>query len=564
MKIFTLAVFFALFLGALAGTRSEAQTINAASCNTTDVQNAINSAPTGGTVNIPAGTCTWTSGVTISGKGITVNGAGSSRIIAISSTQLSLSTGTQTLTIQGADPGNPTSAITTGETLDIQETGTEANFIKGTVTSFNASNGQLTINATSDGGSCGSNSLSNCKRWLISTVPSNPTVIVNNAQGSNMGAGGLFSIMEDTSVHTSLGNIQVVPGSTYQDNVIQVNYTSGGQAVLIHDMRITGNPNLSDPPDGNPTMIVMNTNRGVIWNCSFDSSPYNISTLGAITIQQDAADVTDSWDSQSNMGSLDTTGQGKVYAEDNDFHAMNYATSTDNNARAAWRYNLYDNAGVGTHGADTSYYGQRYFEFYDNVMVFEPYTDGTTFNVGDWFFLRGGTGLIYNNQITPLVSQDYGTKSDVNMTVMNLQRSGGPTQCWGAGHSTPGQYYHAPRQVGYGYVTGKGTATYPPDGDNDTSKDSYAYVGDSEPFYIWGNSRNPLNVYISDYGAGQCSSPDSSSNYIVQNRDYFNGTTAKPGWSPYTYPHPLRGASSAPVAGPPAPTGLTGVVAAVQ
>jgi len=560
MKNFTLTVFFALFLGALAGSCSEAQTINAASCNTSDVQNAINSAQEGGTVNIPAGTCTWTSGVTISGKGITLTGAGTSRVIAISSNQLSLATGTQTLTIQGADPGNPTPSISTGETLTLQETGTESNFMTGTVSSFDASTGALTMNITSDGGSCGSNSLSNCKRWLISTVPTTATVIVNNAQGSTMGSGGLFSINEDTSVHTSVGNLQVVAGSTYQDNVVQVNYTSGGQAVLIHDMRITGNPNLTGPPDGNATMIVMNTNRGVIWNISAESNPYNISTMGAITVQEDSADLTNSWKTVSNMGILDTNGQGEVFAEDNDYHAMNYATSTDNNARAVWRYSLYDNSGVGTHGADTSDYGQRYFEFYNNVMTFEGYTDGTTFNVGDWFFLRGGTGLIYNNTITPLVSQDYGDKADWNATVMNLQRNAGPNPCWGSGTSG-GAEYHAPRQVGFGYVTGNGTANDPADGVNNSLTDSVTYVGDSEPFYIWGNSRSQLTVAITDYGSwGGCSNPDTSSNYIVLNRDYFNGTTAKPGWSPYTYPHPLRGSASAPVAGPAAPTGLTGSV----
>ena len=45
-------------------------TINAASCNQTDVQAAINLAVDGSTVIIPAGNCSWASGVSINSKGI--------------------------------------------------------------------------------------------------------------------------------------------------------------------------------------------------------------------------------------------------------------------------------------------------------------------------------------------------------------------------------------------------------------------------------------------------------------------------------------------------------------
>ena len=96
-----------------------------------------------------------------------------------------------------------------------------------------------------------------------------------------------------------------------------------------------------------------------------------------------------------------------------------------------------------------------------------------------------------------------------------------------------------------GRVTGTGTANYSPGGVNNSSTDSITYVGDSEPAYIWNNSRVPLgNINIADYGLGQTNSCtgstyDTAANYIVLNRDYFNGSTAKPGYTPYTYPHPL-------------------------
>jgi hypothetical protein len=506
------------------------------------VQNAINSASEGGTVTIPSGACTWTGGVTVSGKGLNITGAGTSRIIAIASTSspVPLSTGSLTLTIQGADPGNPTPNIAVGSTLMISETGTPANYLTGTVTSFTSSSMSLVINITGIGGACGSNSLSNCKRWLISTVPSTYTAIVDNNSGSS---GPLFQITEDTSVNTQIGNIWFKAG-TYSDNAITIGYASGGKAVIVHDCRVDDNGNNPGPPSGNATMILVNSIRGLVYNCSFQAYPYNLSTLGAISVQDSANLSGNSWTSASNMGSL-SNGTFEFYAEDNDYHAMNYATSTDNNGRATWRYSLYDNAGIGTHGADTSGYGQRYFELYNNTFVFEGYNDGSTFNVNDWIYLRGGTGLVYNNTIPALLSTDYGTKSDVNMTVMNLQRNAGPDPCWGASASTYGGNYHAPRQVGFGRVTGSGSASYTGASPNapmtvSGANDSVTYVGDSEPFYIWGNSRSQLNVAVSDYGGADCSNPDSSTNYIQSGRDYFNGSTAKPGWSSYTYPNPLR------------------------
>jgi hypothetical protein len=59
-------VSLALLLGVLIGAAAKAQTINAASCNASDVQNAFNAVTASTTtVNIPAGTCTWTTQVSL-------------------------------------------------------------------------------------------------------------------------------------------------------------------------------------------------------------------------------------------------------------------------------------------------------------------------------------------------------------------------------------------------------------------------------------------------------------------------------------------------------------------
>ena len=511
MSKITKTVLFGLGLMALLAPTSSATTYTAASCSTTDVQAAINRTAGGDTVIVPSGSCAWTSGVTISGKGITVTGQGSGRIIAYSSDTLSIGTGTKTINISSTSV-HGTLAITAGELLTVSETGTRANVMTGMVTNY--ANGVLTLNVTTASGSCRSNNLSNCKRWLISTQPT--TTIINNSSTT------LFSITEDTTNHTNVSGIKIAEGTGTGDG-LDFLYAGNGLAILLHDCWIEQSNSPSDS-------VRLNTNRGVIWNCSFDSTPFS---MAPIAIHLKGAPAT-SWTTPSTMGMNDPNGQSNLYIEDSDFHAYLNSADIDDNGRVVFRYDLFNNAGFGTHGADTSNYGQRHFEYYNNVGVFNGYTDGTTFDMCWWFFIRGGSFVIYNNTLPALVSQDYGTKMDAYMTVMNLQRNGGPDACWGAGTSG-GARYHAPRQVGMGYVTGTGH-----DGLGRTD-DSITYVGDSEPGYIWGNSRQPLgNTGTGDYGGTECTNPDTSANYIVANRDYFNNGTAKPGWTPYTYPHPLR------------------------
>jgi hypothetical protein len=115
---------------------------------------------------------------------------------------------------------------------------------------------------------------------------------------------------------------------------------------------------------------------------------------------------------------------------------------------------LFNNSDFGTHGADTSDYGQRHFEFYDSEMLFDGFSDSQTLPLARGFFLRGGTGVIANSTINMSGGSDYPNKPGVDMTVMNLQRSGGVNGCWGA--NVPGIQYPAPRQVGMGRVTGAG------------------------------------------------------------------------------------------------------------
>src|SRR6516165_8379701 len=57
---------FTFLLNALFSANVHANTIHAASCSSSDVQTAINSASNGDSVVVPSGSCTWASQVTVS------------------------------------------------------------------------------------------------------------------------------------------------------------------------------------------------------------------------------------------------------------------------------------------------------------------------------------------------------------------------------------------------------------------------------------------------------------------------------------------------------------------
>lgn len=76
------AACFAL-IGLCLSANAYAATRTAASCSRTDVASAVNSASDGDTIVIPAGTCTWTANLTITGKILVLQGAGIDRTVII-------------------------------------------------------------------------------------------------------------------------------------------------------------------------------------------------------------------------------------------------------------------------------------------------------------------------------------------------------------------------------------------------------------------------------------------------------------------------------------------------
>ena len=494
---------------------AQARIINAASVSRSDVAAAIHSAVNGDTVVIPAGAATWTTGISVSRKAIQIRGAGSGRIIGRSRSSVAVGTGSKTFATQSG------LSVSAGQILTIESmplaNGTidgRGTYMKGTVTSYSGTS--LVMNITAAGGS-GTHDF-----WKIETQAS---TTINHGTDTSVP----FAITESRAGSIEISGIRFTQfaSPTGYTNTISVANTSGGKPVLIHDCWFS-------EPAGSYNAIDLKTNRGVIWNCSFDASPFGMAS-GTVSLKWEGGGY--SWTTASTMGTADTTGTNNVYVEDCDYHAFLNAGGIDDHGRMVLRHMLFDNAGFGTHGADTSFYGQRHFEVYDSEFVFNS-TTGEVLNLNWWFFIRGGTFVVTDCIMPLLSSQDYGNKASFNMTVMNLQRNSANYPCWGAG-TVNGANYPAPHQAGQGF--GPGAVFHDwvgPYGD----ADYYTYL---EPIYIWNITGPTPLVEISDYGGNECTNPDTSTNYIRSGRDYFVGTP-KPGYQKYTYPHPLRSQSPRP------------------
>lgn len=493
--------------------------------NSEAAYNAITQAD-GDVINIAAGPATWTGPHTIN-KAVTIAGAGAGVVIARSGTSVTYGTGTQVFTVASS------LAISNGDTLTCYRTGGTPNggfpsvqaYMQGTVTSYSGTT--LTMNMTVNTGS-GTDHL-----WYFVTEPAALTSIT-----ANTGSSVLFIINESVVGQVFFSGIRLINGTGTNDLVNFV-FTSGGKPISFHDCLFFSSVSTSD-------CIQSSTNRGVIWNTYFCATPYSAAQLAIHLIDAPSS----SWSTTSTIGALDTTGTGNLYLENCVYEAWLNSTDYDNNARAVMRNSYFDNAAIGTHGPDTSNYGNRHFECYDSTVHWDGFSDGKTLPYSRLFYLRGGVAIITDCTIDTASGSDYGGKPAIDMTAMNLQRNAGPNPFWGSvsggGSPTPGQYYPLPRQVGSGYVTGVRVATYAQTTPTVYSvagvTDSITYIGDLEPCYFWNNTGvNTINAVTSDFGGTSAGVvTDVSSNYIVAGRDYYNNGTARPGYVKYTYPNPWR------------------------
>jgi hypothetical protein len=372
-----------------------------------------------------------------------------------------------------------------------------------------------TLNATTNTGT-GTEPL-----WLLATEPS--TKVIHSA-----GSAILLNITEDAGVSTEVSGIQFSYG-TGTGRLIKWSYAASGQPILVHD-------NWFALATSRVACETTTSNKGIFWN---NSVCWNeLAQSDSQWLHLPINNRTEVWAALSTMGMADTTGKSNIYVEDNDFHGCMVAVDVDSNAKIVWRNNVHNNAGVAGHGFDTSAYGCRHWEFYDNRFLYSDAGDDSL-NVPNHIMQRGGTGVITGNYFQDIASSAYGQRFEFQFGVYALSLwgpwEGGPSH-WSAGDGGVVEY-PAPRQFGLGYVTGTGV-----DGKGASIRNG-VYVGDAEPVYIWGNTGHTPTIQITTDDNGD-PNPDNPEDYIQAGRDY--KLEAKPGYTKYTYPHPLRGAAPQP------------------
>jgi hypothetical protein len=199
------------------------------------------------------------------------------------------------------------------------------------------------------------------------------------------------------------------------------------------------------------------------------------------------------------------SGGAGIYFEDNNFINLNNAghviIQSRGGSRIVVRYNkfnlyLWDPFDAHDNYEYTPESGSATFEYYNNVL---NYT-GTDKRI---FHMRGGQGVIYNNYVTG--SQNPGIQWDSYILCSNTCTKGSVGICsW---------------QVQKAYTWG--------------NKQGFSSLASCDPHNMaaCGSGSTWDSVATCSGGAG-------SNQQLVENVDYFN--SAMPGYTPYTYPHPLR------------------------
>lgn len=213
------------------------------------------------------------------------------------------------------------------------------------------------------------------------------------------------------------------------------------------------------------------------------------------------------------MGALDTSGIVNMYFEDSAAKNASSWPDCDDGGRFVARGNTLDGVFGTTHGP-SSLTGGRHIEYYNNTF---SVTTETHNHGGRYFWIRAGTGVFWDNLVNNASAPgEYG-----NCKLLDI---GEEDEAYGSGGGT-------------GYPAMRG-------GDTFTIQCGWGHDGtDSvlDPIYIYNQKAgsDAASAYV--YGMR-----DGWGTVVVGGREIYPSTSgganpgAKPGYSAYTYPHPLR------------------------
>ena len=208
------------------------------------------------------------------------------------------------------------------------------------------------------------------------------------------------------------------------------------------------------------------------------------------------------------MGTHDTNGTLNIYIEDNTFYGQSNGTiDCDDNCRVVVRYNTFTYGGFNSHGSNIYPYGMRHFEIYNNSFLY-PNPNSDIANVNQYIWIRGGSGVIFGNSLTNINGSWWGNKPEVRLSLRGAEDLRPQGTCAQVS-------YPVPHQLGQ---NNNGTSDF------------------TDPIYFWGNT-GTLGI-TEDWAWGNpCGFTWST--FFQWGRDGVSGSTAKPGYTPYPYPHPL-------------------------
>ena len=249
------------------------------------------------------------------------------------------------------------------------------------------------------------------------------------------------------------------------------------------------------------------TNGGVLYRNTFNGG------WDDSGIQHKMSGDRQSWSSPDTMGSRDTTGRRNLYIEDNVFNGMpNGGTDFDDAARVVVRHNVFNSTSFNSHGLATSPVGVRHYEVYANEF---RYPDASV-NQNWMIWLRGGTGVFFDNTIDDIRGQQWGDKTEIRLSVRAADDGGQQGCC---------TTYPCAHQVGQNH---DGSRQLP------------------DPVRFW-NNQGTQAWAISRF-ANSCG--QDINDYLQNGRDFIFASSPKAGYTPFTYPHPAR-TDSAPKPLPP-------------
>jgi hypothetical protein len=347
-------------------------------------------------------------------------------------------------------------------------------------------------------------------------------VTINNGLAS----GVMLSATSSANGHLNiywLNIVQVANNGGGAGYALSINRTEPSPyTVLVHDCTFKSGSVFG-------YTVNVQANGIIFWNDVFvGDGPGDVNALGGVNFTCGKYGPSSSWNTPDTYGMLDTTGVANSYLENCQFFdAPSSCTNFDDNTRIVVRNCTITNASFMSHGQETSPIGVRQIEIYNCNFVYAATGTGPSgntypLNMNDWMIWRGGAGVMWGNTI-----EDIPFKTGIMFAVFSITR-GGQIPCQTA--------YPAARQVGQGWSP-TSTATY---GTPVVTQDGTGAV--TEGVYIWDNTgtetTDPSFIGLDPDSSDSCGNNQQVANYVKEGRDYF--LSAKPDYTPYTYPHPLH------------------------